>query len=214
MPIADISIPEAAKKIVSGVYTHVIAGEAQNIYERWTKYDMEDFLLVHVYYEREDTGIVAKVVIQSGQVTQFAYHIHQGETLIISGDYQLLPNSLHAVRYVPLNTKLEDHIPHDGNLLLDLPFIITKGYTIQALHESGQLPTFAPLLTKGERAGDLAKKTAQYHTDEQHTILAVVRELRHFEYGYDYWMDAANMVWRATSDAHQYLIVLTEYIVY
>lgn len=208
----ELEMPQSAMRRAEGVYTHFVQSEEAGTREKWSLFCDDDVDYLQIAYGSPVNEVEAIICVDAaGRIQRLVYQMKRQGQLATSGDYDLRSDALYVQRQFAPATQLEDRVPYSGQLVLDPPFISSKGYTLATIDDGVRHPTFAPLLTLGERAGDLAKKSAKQKGHETLYLLEAERHLHRVEYGYEYWVDDANIVWRALATAHDYEIVLTEF---
>jgi len=190
--------------IASGVYQHRDNGIANGITETWqinrhtaTTYRQQITFKAHY-------TLTADVLFDDDfNMTDFIYKTDDG----LNGHYQINDNQLWVKRTLAGNTRLEDKLVWSAETILDLPFLSCKGHTILHLNQYGTVPTFAPLLRSGDRAGDLAKKSVTSHGDSKVIMIDTAYTAIHYHYMRDYWLDTHGMVLRAVDKTYEMILV-------
>lgn len=197
-----------------GKYTHFQNSAPNDISETWltTQESDSNIQILTVKYATPQQTIDASCRILQNRILELHYTIREDADEIVSGVYRLADKALYVSRTFRQKTKLDDTIPHNGALILDCPFVSTKGYTLTALNVENRMPVFAPLLHLSDRAGDLSKRSLRgVQEGERITLNNTEIVTTRYEYGYEYWVNDDTIVLRAISAPHQYEIVLTEY---
>lgn len=198
--------------IASGIYYHYQGATHTETRESWSLVRVDDGLVrLQVVYQHADTHITADMTLDHARCTRLSYAVTTDAGQIATGDIQVLERRISAERVLNRVTRLADTIPYTGTLVFDPPFVSSKGYAIGQLAGTVQKSVFAPHLTAGDRAGDLAKKSARFIADAPLEIDGKQFQTKRYHYMRDYWVDEHDVVLQARDDAHDYAIVLTEY---
>lgn len=187
--------------IASGKYDHRENGIACGISETW-RYDHQ---LINIVFQAQYTLNATVRLNENNQPTHFEYYFDDS----LNGTYQVENGQLKVKRTLPYNTVLEDTLVWSDRTVLDLPFLSCKSHTILHLVKYGISPTFAPILRSGDRAGDLAKKSASLIAEEEISLDGTMYHARHFRYMRDYWLDEHNTILRMQDN--DYEVILVEY---
>jgi hypothetical protein len=199
-------------RIVSGIYRHYQGTTRTETQESWSLVRVDDRLSrLQVVYQHADTRITADMTLDHDRCTRLSYAVTTAVGQIAEGEIAVLERRITAERVLHRVTRLADTIPYTGTLVFDPPFVSSKGYAIRQLAGTVQKSVFAPHLTAGDRAGDLAKKSARFIADTRLEIDGKQFQTKRYHYMRDYWVDEHSFVLQARDDAHDYAIVLTEY---
>lgn len=191
--------------IASGKYQHRENGLANGISEKWDYERIADNLVLTIVFEAQHR-LDAKVYFDANtQVARFEYHIDD----TLNGTYHIENTQLKVKRILPYDTILEDTLVWSDKTVLDLPFLSCKSHTILHLQKHRTVPTFAPILRSGDRAGDLAKKSASFIGEEEISLDGKSYQAKHFRYLRDYWLDEHNTILRMRDN--EYEVILVEY---
>lgn len=189
--------------IASGVYTHYENSHANGITEHWQQDTISSLAIT--FNTPAYTMTIAVTFDNRQRVADFTYHVDSA----LQGRYRVQASKLQVERNLPPNIKLADTLIWSDDTILDLPFLSTKGHTILQLDTHGIAPVFAPHLRSGDRAGDLAKKSAENLGTDTLIIANKSYPATKFRYGHLYWINNEGVVLRVQTD--NYEMVLTEY---
>lgn len=198
---------------VEGMYTHYADHEATGFVERFvcmtTGATTETLTL-----SLEQDGalqLTATVFIEQSVIRGFSF-MRPAMPNAVSGSYLHRGKWLQVERLMGTNATVTETIPFTQDGVLDLPFLSCKGFALMQLRGRTDVPTFAPLLTVADRAGDLAKKTARF-VDSLDTIqiMGCACDAVRVRHGYTYWLTNDGWVLRSQSEADgvQYTADLT-----
>lgn len=191
--------------IASGKYEHRESAVANGIYETWRYEHTGNEQVLGIVFQAQYMLNATVYLNENNQPRQFEYYVEDS----LNGTYQVENDQLKVKRTLPYNTVLEDTLVWSDKTMLDLPFLSCKSHTILHLVKYGISPTFAPILWSGDRAGDLAKKSASFISEEEIIINKTMYQTRHFRYMRDYWLDEHNTVLRMRDN--EYEVILVEY---
>ncbi len=191
--------------IASGKYDHRENGIVSGISEMWRYEHSASYQIINIVFQAQYTLEATVYLNENNQPRHFEYYVDDS----LNGTYQVENDQLKVKRTLPFNTVLEDTLVCSDRTVLDLPFLSCKSHTILHLVKYGISPTFAPILRSGDRAGDLAKKSARFIAEEEIIINEKIYQARHFRYMRDYWLDEYNTILRMRDN--EYEIILVEY---
>ena len=191
--------------IASGKYEHRENGIANGITETWQRERSGNQQELTIIFQAGYTLKATVSLNENDQPTYFEYFIDD----TFNGMYQVEDSQLKVKRTLPYNTILEDTLVWSNKTVLDLPFLSCKSHTILHLMKHGTAPTFAPILRSGDRAGDLAKKSASFIGEDEINLDSVQYQTRHIRYMRDYWLDEHNTILRMRDN--EYEVILVEY---